>query len=145
MRPDTPKNTWDKVLGSIEPKVSAHSFKTWFGPTRFVDEDAASVRIHVPNTWFAEWLKTHYMTMIQQALRDADRSGLAIEFQSDPPEGVERTVETQPVRVATRLGPQAPRDLLTGPLDLKEDFVILGHGSPLRLRLFVDLGAVQAE
>ena len=73
-------NTWDKVLGSIEPRISAHSFRTWFRPTCFLDEDASSLTVKVPNNWFADWLKTHYLGMIEQALRDANRPGLLLRF-----------------------------------------------------------------
>lgn len=74
------KNTWDEVLGRIAPKVNAHSFSTWFKPTRFVEEDASSLRIQVPNGWFAEWLRTNYLPLIQDALREIARPGVAVEF-----------------------------------------------------------------
>jgi chromosomal replication initiator protein len=74
------QNTWDRILGAIQPRVSEHSFKTWFGPTRYVGEDAASLTVRVPNNWFADWLRTHYTTLIQEALRDANRPGLKVHF-----------------------------------------------------------------
>ena len=74
------QNTWDQVLGSIQPRVSAQSFKTWFSPTSLLDEDASSLTVKVPNNWFADWLKTHYLGMIQEALRDAQRPGLRVRF-----------------------------------------------------------------
>ena len=80
MQQAVPKNTWDRILGSIQPRVSEHSFKTWFGPTQYVGEDAASLTVKVPNNWFADWLKTHYSTIIQEALRDANRPGLTVRF-----------------------------------------------------------------
>jgi chromosomal replication initiator protein len=76
------KNTWETILGAIRPRISAHSFKTWFGPTEFLGEDASSLTVRVPNNWFADWLKTHYVGIIQEALRDADRPGLAVRFHS---------------------------------------------------------------
>ena len=82
------KNTWEQVLHRIETKIPAHSFTTWFGPTRFLDEDAASLKVRVPNDWFAEWLKTNYLDVIHDALREVDRPGLTIDFETevvDPP------------------------------------------------------------
>ena len=73
-------NTWNRVLGKLEARVNAHSFSTWFRPTHFVSEDAESLRIRVPNTWFAEWLRTNYLPLIQDALRDIERPGLSVEF-----------------------------------------------------------------
>ena len=63
-------NLWDRVLGKIETRVNAHSFSTWFRPTRFVSEDDASLFVRVPNSWFAEWLRTNYLPLIEAALRE---------------------------------------------------------------------------
>jgi len=77
------RNIWDRVLGKIETRVNAHSFKTWFRPTRLVSEDDASLRIRVPNSWFAEWLQTNYLPVIQDVLREIERPGLSVEFVHD--------------------------------------------------------------
>jgi len=86
LKRSVPNNTWERILGAIEPRVSSHSFKTWFGPTQYLDEDASSLTVKVPNNWFADWLRTHYLGIIHEALRDADRPGLTVRFHSDNPE-----------------------------------------------------------
>jgi len=80
-------NTWDRALAKIQTKVSQRSFTTWFKPTRFLGEDASSISVRVPNSWFAEWLKASYADHIQEALRDLQRPGLAVEFVPDTPTG----------------------------------------------------------
>ena len=89
------RNTWDRVLGTIRPKVSTHSFKTWFRPTQFREEDASSLTVSVPNVWFADWLRTHYLTMIHDALRSANRPGLLVRFhpESEDAPGPEAVAE----------------------------------------------------
>jgi chromosomal replication initiator protein len=82
------KNTWDRVLGRVESKVSAHTYRTWFKPTQFLSEDASSLTIRVPNSWFAEWLKTNYSGLIQDALRELQRPGLAVDYRLEVPEFV---------------------------------------------------------
>jgi chromosomal replication initiator protein len=77
------RNIWDRVLGKIEARVNAHSFKTWFRPTHLVSEDDASLRVQVPNSWFAEWLQTNYLPVIQDVLREIERPGLSVEFIHD--------------------------------------------------------------
>jgi chromosomal replication initiator protein len=100
-----PQNTWETILGSIQPRISAHSFKTWFGPTEFLSEDASSLTVKVPNNWFADWLKTHYLGIIRQALRDADRPGLQVRFhsaqQEEPAEIPSAERERRPARSAS--------------------------------------------
>jgi len=81
-----PKNTWEQVLRRVESKVSSHSFSTWFKPTRYLSEDEASVKVEVPNNWFAEWLRSNYSTLIQDALRELERPGLVVDFRPETEE-----------------------------------------------------------
>jgi chromosomal replication initiator protein len=101
-----PENTWERILGSIRPRVSAHSFKTWFGPTEFLAEDASSLTVKVPNAWFADWLKTHYLGFIQEALRDANRPGLTVHFRSEQHEVAPEVPSAEP-RPGERPSPDA--------------------------------------
>jgi chromosomal replication initiator protein len=73
-------NTWERVLGRIESKVNARSFSTWFKPTQLLSEDAEGLSVRVPNSWFAEWLNTNYLPLIQDALRDIERPGMSVRF-----------------------------------------------------------------
>ena len=77
------RDIWDRVLGKIETRVNAHSFKTWFRPTHLVSVDDLSLRVRVPNSWFAEWLQTNYLPVIQDVLREIERPGLSVEFVHD--------------------------------------------------------------
>jgi len=78
------KNTWDRVLGRIEAKLSPQSFKTWFKPTQLVAEGRDRVIVGVPNEWFAEWLRANYLGIIQEALRETDHAGCAVDFRPEP-------------------------------------------------------------
>jgi chromosomal replication initiator protein len=91
-----PKNTWDHLLGRIEAKVSSHSCNTWFGPTRLLTEDATSVTVRVPNTWFADWLRTHYLTLIHETLREMNRSGVTVDFLPETVDSAPPAVPEQP-------------------------------------------------
>jgi chromosomal replication initiator protein len=76
-------NTWDRVLERIQPKVAIHSFSTWFRPTELIREDSASLSVRVPNNWFAQWLRSNYATLIQEALREIERPGMSVVFLAD--------------------------------------------------------------
>ncbi len=109
--PQVSQNTWDQVLGAIQPRVSAHSFKTWFRPTSLLNEDAASLTVKVPNNWFADWLKTHYLGMIHEALRDAQRPGLMVRFHPENEDKIEplpKTAHASAPPVATQLAYPTP-------------------------------------
>ena len=106
-------NTWDRVLDRIEGRVSRHSFSTWFKPTRFDGEDDTRVTVRVPNTWFAEWLETHYALLIQECLRDVSRPGLAVDYLPDALEQASLQTSTASVERASA-GRTAPHETTTG-------------------------------
>ncbi len=107
MQGTTSLNTWDRVLGKIEPKVNPHSFSTWFKPTQQLADDGASLAVRVPNNWFAQWLKSNYGTLIQDALREIERPGMRVDFLPDPSEaGVRPAAEGAGPSPAAR--PTAP-------------------------------------
>ena len=74
------RNIWERVLTKIESKIGAHSFSTWFKPTHLVSEDTTSVRVSVPNSWFAEWLESNYRSVIRDALEEIKRPGTTVQF-----------------------------------------------------------------
>ena len=101
------QNTWDRVLGKIESKVNTHSYNTWFRPTEFLAEDAASLTVQVPNTWFAEWLRSNYLALIQDALREIERPGIAVEFRPE--------IQEAPRPATTNRLPPRPADYAAAP------------------------------
>ena len=76
-------NLWDQILGRIETKVNRHSFYTWFRPTTFVAEDAATVTVRVPNALFKDWLTKHYSGVISEAMHELKRVNLGVNFVAD--------------------------------------------------------------
>jgi chromosomal replication initiator protein len=91
----TGSNLWDQVLARIETKVNRHSFYTWFKPTAYVDEREGGVRIRVPNALFRDWLTKHYTSVIDEALTEIQRPGVAISFVTD--DGPDTTAPEPPV------------------------------------------------
>jgi chromosomal replication initiator protein len=117
-----PKNTWDQVLGRLQSKVSGHSFSTWFKPTRFLSENESSVRVGVPNNWFAEWLRTNYSSLIQDTLRELERPGLTVDFQPDAHEMLHDVPDAFPRAAAHKTARRAPAQLSGSKLNPKYSF-----------------------
>jgi len=80
-------NVWEDVLERIQRRVSAHSFSTWFKPAVFLREDDNCVHVRVPNTWFAEWLRTNYFSIINDALAEIGRPGVRVTFVPETDQG----------------------------------------------------------
>ena len=76
-------NIWEEVLARIETKINRHSFYTWFKPTSFAGEDDSGIRVRVPNGLFRDWLTKHYTTVLDEALAEVDRRGVAVSFMTD--------------------------------------------------------------
>jgi chromosomal replication initiator protein len=76
-------NIWDEVLSRIETKVNRHSYYTWFKPTGFLADKGASVTVRVPNALFRDWLTKHYAGVLNEALTELGRPGIAIVFAAD--------------------------------------------------------------
>jgi chromosomal replication initiator protein len=90
----TGTNIWDAVLARVETKVYRHSFYTWFKPTGFIAEQPDGIHVRVPNSLFREWLTKHYSGVLNEALREVDRSGAAVQFVTE--EGTHTADLTRP-------------------------------------------------
>jgi chromosomal replication initiator protein len=114
----TTGNIWDQVLARIETKINRHSFYTWFKPTSFAGEDGQAIRVRVPNSLFRDWLTKHYATVLDEALAEVDRKGMAVLFLTDdgiaalapPPELVDTALSEAEAEIDDeREGGLAPR------------------------------------
>jgi chromosomal replication initiator protein len=88
---------WDEVLHRIEGKVNRHSFATWFRPTSFVADAGHAITVRVPNIMFKDWLTKHYSVVLNAALAEVRRPGVALQFVAEgapaPPVVVEESVQ----------------------------------------------------
>jgi chromosomal replication initiator protein len=60
---------WKNCLDSVVQHVSPQHFSTWFRPIKVVGGDETSLELEVPNRFFLEWIKEHYLPLIQDVLR----------------------------------------------------------------------------
>ncbi|MBN2564476.1 MAG: chromosomal replication initiator protein DnaA [Candidatus Eisenbacteria bacterium] len=70
MRADmTASDLWARCLETIREETEHQSYQTWFEPTRAIELTDDSVRIEVPNRFFADWLEEHYMGLVRRAVQ----------------------------------------------------------------------------
>lgn len=60
---------WDNCLRFIQAQVNAQSFKTWFKPIIPKKLADNTLTIQVPSQFFYEWLEEHYLSLLQQVIR----------------------------------------------------------------------------
>ncbi|MEM6961244.1 MAG: chromosomal replication initiator protein DnaA [Myxococcota bacterium] len=63
------ENLWESALREIRGRLSSENFETWIEPIRFVSIEEDQVRLRVPNRFYEEWLSTHYVDVILEAIR----------------------------------------------------------------------------
>jgi chromosomal replication initiator protein len=75
---------WDAALGDLRERLSNENFDTWLRPIRMDRLDGSTVHIRIPNRFYAEWIRTHYLDLLLDALKQhAGVSELDVEWMVD--------------------------------------------------------------
>ena len=78
--PDITVNSWDKILQHMERRVNAHSFSTWFRPTRLEAGENEHLLIRVPTPIFRKRLTQTYGDLLQAVLAEVGMATTRLEF-----------------------------------------------------------------
>ncbi len=63
-----PKNVWKEFLSIIKENVPLITYNTWFLPVKPFELDGSTLKIHVPNNFFIEWIEEHHNTIINKTV-----------------------------------------------------------------------------
>ena len=61
---------WNKIRAILARELSEQSFKAWFEPVEIVDLTDISMTLGVPDSYFGNWLKTHYQELLSSAVEE---------------------------------------------------------------------------
>jgi len=78
-------NAWDKILQHLERRVNAHSFATWFRPTRQEAMESGRLLVRVPTRLFRKRLTETYGELLQAVLLEVGMPDIRLEFISTEP------------------------------------------------------------
>ena len=103
---------WDEVLGRIETKVNRYSYYAWFQRTSLVSDSGGTITIQVVDPGAVQWLTKHYTGVIQEALAEVGRKGVAFQFVPEGQEPVLTAVAEppEPAQAPTREGAEEAAD-----------------------------------
>jgi chromosomal replication initiator protein len=73
-------NAWDKILQHMERRVNAHSFSTWFRPTRLEAAETGRLLIRVPTPLFRKRLTQTYGDLLQAVLAEVGVPEMQLDF-----------------------------------------------------------------
>ncbi len=71
---------WDNCLKDVTGYISPQHFSTWFSPIKMIGGDERTLKLEVPNRFFLEWIKDHYLPLIKDILRKHTQDECAIEW-----------------------------------------------------------------
>ena len=95
---------WERALEELRPRMSQESFETWLAPIQFDGIDAKSVKLRIPNTFFADWIGMHYQAYILSALGNCGApDALSIAWE------VDESIQVIPSPALPTPPPEAPR------------------------------------
>jgi chromosomal replication initiator protein len=60
---------WTSALADLRERLSEENYDTWLGSIRFDGFDGKRLRIRIPNRFYADWIRTHYLDLLLDSLR----------------------------------------------------------------------------
>jgi chromosomal replication initiator protein len=60
---------WESALADLRERLSEENYETWLGSIRFDGFDGKRLRIRIPNRFYADWIRTHYLDLLLDSLR----------------------------------------------------------------------------
>ena len=94
--PHDSQELWARCLLNIERQMRPQSFNNWFRPTKARRFDADILEIEVPSSYFADWVETTYIDLIQRAVDEETDLAPRITFAVADAGPVQPAVATAP-------------------------------------------------
>ena len=65
---------WQSALTDMRSKLAAETFETWLAPIGWGGCEGHKLRLLIPNKFYAEWIRSHYLDILLGLVRD--KSGI---------------------------------------------------------------------
>ncbi len=107
MEPEEKTNPWLRIVQSVQKKVDANSFETWFEPTGYIGEEGDALYIKVPNSYFRDWLSFHYSVLLNECAKDLFGKVFEIKyiFDETPSAFIRKSPEDRKTKTGAVLNP----------------------------------------
>jgi chromosomal replication initiator protein len=70
----TMQEHWESALSDMRARLSPENFETWLAPIAWGGCDGHRLTLRIPNKFYADWIRTHYLDILLGLVRD--KSGL---------------------------------------------------------------------
>jgi len=71
---------WKDIVSSLSEKVNSQAFDAWIKPISFVGFKKSNLVIEVPDTFFGEWLGTHYGLIIENTASELTKRDVCLQI-----------------------------------------------------------------
>ncbi|MCB2160561.1 hypothetical protein KQH40_00585 [bacterium] len=85
-----PIKAWEAVKQQLQTDMAKATFDTWVAPTCYLDYNAGTMTIGVPNGYARDWLTSRLSALIQNILRGMLDAEVEIQFVIDPKAEIEK-------------------------------------------------------
>ena len=75
---------WNSVLSELKKKVLKQQFDTWFPNVTCLNIENGSLHLQVPNSFFRDWLQSHYLNIIKDSVRTVTGKDVEVLFTLSP-------------------------------------------------------------
>lgn len=122
----TIKSVWKNCLEEAGKHVSPQHYATWFKPIKVTGGDEYTIELEVPNRFFLEWLKDHYLPLIQDIISKNTKKDFLLNWRISEDSGDSEAVAAINKESAST-SKKKPSGTVTGSLHPKytfENFVV---------------------
>ncbi len=75
---------WQNCKEKLKSILGETSFDTWIAPLNLKKIDHVSLTLEAPDDFFKNWVETHHLSQIKQALNETGKDNLEISFEVNP-------------------------------------------------------------
>lgn len=103
---------WNETLAHLEQTLNPQHFSTWIKPIRFVSVDKDAILLQVPNRFVRDWLRDHYMQLIQETVSKigAVAYKIQLEIETKSIKQIDSATEKESGRQKQTVSVQPPRE-----------------------------------
>jgi chromosomal replication initiator protein len=107
---------WESALSDMRARLSPENFETWLAPIAWGGCEGHRLRLRIPNKFYAEWIRSHYLDILLGLVRD--KSGIGdVDVLWDVDEQLAEQIRQQDAKARESAPPPAapPRPLSEPP------------------------------
>ena len=76
-----------KILERLKESIEPQQYDTWIGELKFIEDSPGTLKIPLPNSFYVEWYKKNYLSIIERTILEISGKEYKITFTAIPEQG----------------------------------------------------------